>query len=302
MELKPLRSFVAVVRCGSFTRAAEKLYLSQPTVSAHVRALEEELGVKLLERDTKKLSVTEKGQELYECAGRMLSLQENLLRRWSEEQRAVIRLGASTIPSSYILPEVLPAFGRLHRETYFVVDQSDSDGVAQGLRAGLFDLGLVGIRCREEGIRCVPFYRDRMVLVTPVEERFLSFKAAGETPLKALLREPIILREEGSGSRKSAGRFLESIGVPEESLNVTARVNDQESIKNLVAGGLGVSILSERAARNFVEAKRLLSFELPGETAERQLCLLYPEDMETGSPAGQFAAFVQDFYRETQRA
>lgn len=65
-----------------------------------------------------------------------------------------------------------------------------------------------------------------------------------------------------------------------------------------MAGGLGVSILSERAARNFVEAKRLLAFELPGETAERQLCLLYPEGMEPGSPAGQFAAFVQVFNRK----
>ena len=87
MDFKQLRSFTAVVQYRSFTKAAEKTYLSQPTVSAHIRMLEEELHTRLLIRDTKNLEITPKGWELYECAVHILELQDHLLQRWAEESR-----------------------------------------------------------------------------------------------------------------------------------------------------------------------------------------------------------------------
>ena len=110
MESKMLRSFIAVVDSGSFTKAAEKTYTSQPTVSAHIKALEEELGVQLIARDTKNLRVTQKGKELYDCACQMLALQQNMLDKWAGEEQNGIRIGVSTIPSAYILPALLEGF------------------------------------------------------------------------------------------------------------------------------------------------------------------------------------------------
>lgn len=298
MELKQLRSFAAVVRYGSFTRAAENTYLSQPTISTHIRALEEELNTQLLLRDTKNLQVTPRGQELYECACRMLELQDNLLQRWRQSDQHIIQLGASTIPSAYILPEVLPRYGKQNPGSYFVVHQSDSRQVIQGVAEGLFDVGMSGMPCQDESIRCEPFFRDRMVLITPVSRRFLALQSQGEAALPELLAEPIILREAGSGSQKSADRFLAQMGLRESELRVTARVNDQESIKNLVSGGLGVSIVSEKAVRDFVAEKRLLAFPLPPGSAERNLYLLLPRHANADSL--RFSAFVREFYRAPQ--
>lgn len=298
MELKQLRSFAAVVRYGSFTRAAENTYLSQPTISTHIRALEEELNTQLLLRDTKNLQVTPRGQELYECACRMLELQDNLLQRWRQSDQHIIQLGASTIPSAYILPEVLPRYGKENPGSYFVVHQSDSRQVIQGVAEGLFDVGMSGMPCQDESIRCEPFFRDRMVLITPVSRRFLALQSQGEAALPELLAEPIILREAGSGSQKSADRFLAQMGLRESELRVTARVNDQESIKNLVSGGLGVSIVSEKAVRDFVAEKRLLAFPLPPSSAERNLYLLLPRHANADSL--RFSAFVREFYRAPQ--
>ncbi|WP_283128834.1 selenium metabolism-associated LysR family transcriptional regulator [Allofournierella massiliensis] len=298
MELKQLRSFAAVVRYGSFTRAAENTYLSQPTISTHIRALEEELNTQLLLRDTKNLQVTPRGQELYECACRMLELQDNLLQRWRQSDQHIIQLGASTIPSAYILPEVLPRYGKQNPGSYFVVHQSDSRQVIQGVAEGLFDVGMSGMPCQDEAIRCEPFFRDRMVLITPVSRRFLALQSQGEAALPELLAEPIILREAGSGSQKSADRFLAQMGLRESELRVTARVNDQESIKNLVSGGLGVSIVSEKAVRDFVAEKRLLAFPLPPGSAERNLYLLLPRHANADSL--RFSAFVREFYRAPQ--
>lgn len=298
MELKQLRSFAAVVRYGSFTRAAENTYLSQPTISTHIRALEEELNTQLLLRDTKNLQVTPRGQELYECACRMLELQDNLLQRWRQSDQHIIQLGASTIPSAYILPEVLPLYGKENPGSYFVVHQSDSRQVIEGVAGGLFDVGMSGMPCQDEAIRCEPFFRDRMVLITPVSRRFLALQSQGEQALPELLREPIILRETGSGSQKSADRFLTQMGLRENELRVTARVNDQESIKNLVSGGLGVSIVSEKAVRDFVAEKRLLAFPLPPGSAERNLYLLLPRHASADSL--RFCSFVREFYRASQ--
>ena len=298
MELKQLRSFAAVVRYGSFTRAAENTYLSQPTISTHIRALEEELNTQLLLRDTKNLQVTPRGQELYECACRMLELQDNLLQRWRQRDQHIIQLGASTIPSAYILPEVLPLYGKENPGSYFVVHQSDSRQVIEGVAGGLFDVGMSGMPCQDEAIRCEPFFRDRMVLITPVSRRFLAMQSQGEQALPELLHEPIILREAGSGSQKSADRFLAQMGLRETELRVTARVNDQESIKNLVSGGLGVSIVSEKAVRDFVAEKRLLAFPLPPGSAERDLYLLLPRHASADSL--RFCSFVREFYRTPQ--
>ena len=301
MDMKQLQSFAAVVEYRSFTKAAEKLYISQPTISTHIRLLEEELHSCLIIRGKRTVEVTPRGQELYECARDILSLRDSLLRRWTEEENPIIQLGASTIPSAYILPEILPEYGRLHPEVYFTIHQSDSQGVADGILNGSFDLGLAGMEVAHEQLTCVPFYQDRMVLITPVTPHFLALRELPEVPLDSLLREPIILREQGSGSRKSAERFLDSIGVREEELNVTARINDQESIKNLVVGGLGVSILSERAARNFAEEKRVLLFQLPERTSKRYLYLLFRKSFVLKSYVQAFCDHIRKYYADTLR-
>ena len=290
MELKQLECFAAVVKYGSFTVAAQHLYLSQPTVSAHVRTLEEELGRRLLIRTTKSLEVTPKGREVYDCAVKMLSLQTRIRRACAPDEEHIIRLGASTIPSAYILPQLLPEFGRRCPDVYFTVTQTNSQGVVEGLADGIFDLGLLGMK-GDDRVTCIPFCEDRMVLIAPVNERFLVLQREKD-PLPTLLHEPMILREKGSGSLKTADRFLAGLGITEDSLTVAARVNDQEAIKNLVQSGLGVSLVSERAARSAVEEKRLLQFELPVES-RRHLYLAYRRDYILQPHIKAFCRFVE---------
>ena len=152
MELKQLQSFCAVVQYRSFTKAAEKLYLSQPTVSTHIRQLEEEFGSRLIVRTTKSIEVTPRGQELYACACGIVHLRDDLLRSWNDEDEQVIRIGASTIPSAYILPQILPAFRREHPDSQFHVFQSDSEGIVEGLLTGAFDVGLIGAHIHGEAL------------------------------------------------------------------------------------------------------------------------------------------------------
>ena len=292
MDFKQLQSFVTVVQEESFTQAAGKLFVSQSTVSTHIHQLESELNTKLILRTTKSLQITPKGRELYEYALNILELKERMIQACSIESRRIIHLGASTIPSAYILPQLLADFGKSHQDIYFIIHQSDSQGIINGLKDGLFNLGFIGMSCEDSDFCCQPFCKDRMVVITPVNEHFLRYKQRKKNILQGLLCEPLILREKGSGSKKMADNFLAHSGISEDELQIIARVNDQETIKNLVAGGMGISIISEKAAHNFLQEKRLLAFELPQAFSERSLYLIYRKNYLLPSYVKEFLAFI----------
>lgn len=297
MEFKQLQSFVSVVKYKSFSKAAEKLYLSQPTVSTHIRQLEEELHTHLILRTTKSIEITPKGLEIYEYAAHILELKERIIQKCTlSDTKKIIHLGASTIPSAYILPEILPEFGRTHPDVYFAIHQSDSRGIEEGLLNGIYDLGLIGMHSTSEELTCLPFCKDRMIIITPVTEYFLDLKTNGTFTMDEFFKHPVILREKGSGSKKSFDLFLENSGIQERDLHITARINDQEAIKNLVAENLGVSIISERAATNFLNEKRLLAFELPGPTPPRNLYLAYRSDDLPQKHIKDFTQFIKKKY------
>jgi len=295
MELKHLLSFAAVVRLGSFSRAAEELLIAQPTVSLHIRQLEEELRTKLLLRTTKNIEVTEKGREVYEYAVSILQLKDRITENCSGSPARVVRLGASTIPSAYILPEVLPAYVRKHPATYFTIDQGDSRSVAGKVLEGVIDIGLVGMKPSSPDLAAESFCEDTVVVITPVREPFLSMKEKHSATLRDLFAEPVILREEGSGSLKAADTFLANAGYSENDLHVVARTNDPEAIKNLVARGLGISLISSRAAENYSRENRLLVFPFPESAGRRLFWFVTKKNAVLPDCAKDFLRYLRHF-------
>ena len=295
MDFKQLRSFVAVADCGSFTQAAAQLYTSQPTISAHIRQLEEELQQRLFLRTTKSLSITPHGRELYDYAVQVLSLQDRLLAGWRQGEH-VVSLGVSTIPSAYLLPDLLARFSVLHPDISFDIHQSDSSGVLRALRTGRFDLGLTGMTAPDEDLVFTPLYQDAMVLIAPNTPEFSAAKAQN-MPLAALLQShPLLLRENGSGSQRSADDFLRAAGLKTDALHVAARLNDQESIKNLVAAGLGLAIVSAVSVARERDRGDLLVFPLAN--AARTLYVVTRRHDFLSPAARQFFDFSVRFYTE----
>ena len=295
MDFKQLRSFVAVADCGSFTQAAAQLYTSQPTISAHIRQLEEELQQRLFLRTTKSLSITPHGRELYDYAVQVLSLQDRLLAGWRQGEH-VVSLGVSTIPSAYLLPSLLARFRELHPDVTFDIQQSDSSGVLHALRTGRFDLGLTGMTAPDDDLVFTPFYQDAMVLIAPNTPEF-SAAMAQHVPLAALLQShPLLLRENGSGSQRSADDFLRAAGLKTDALHVAARLNDQESIKNLVAAGLGLAIVSAVSVARERDRGDLLLFPLAD--AARSFYIVTRRHDFLSPAARQFFDFSVRFYTE----
>ena len=296
MEFKQLEAFVAVVDYGSFSEAARKLYLTQPTISAHVRSLEEELHTKLILRTTKKTTITTRGYQLYDSAVRMLEIRNNLLENFTGVQKHMIDLAASTIPSSYLLPEILAAFGKTHPDIYFHSIQADSAESINRVLDGTVDLALVGQNTRDETCVFLPFCQDKLVIATPITNHYLSLQNKSVT-FEDFIKDPIIIREKGSGTKKEMDLFLEQIGVTPNDLNVIARMNDLEGIKKSIVNGLGISILSARSAIDLQKTKQILLFPLEESAHKRTFYIVYSKNRILKPHVRQFIQFVQNFYR-----
>lgn len=297
MDFKQLQSFVAVAKYKSFSTAAEKLFISQPTISTHIRLLEEELESRLIIRSPKYLELTPRGVEFYECATGILNLRDNLINRWSDNGNTIIQISASTLPSTYILPEVLPDFSNIHPNTYFNIHQSDSAEVIRDVLEDKCSIGLTGMTSDNEKLECIPFYRDNMVIITPVTEHFLQLQQKENASIESLLQEPIIIRESGSSTQKRADRLLKELNISEGDLNIVARINDPEAIKNLVAGNMGISLISHKAALNFEKEKRILVFPIPEYKMTRKLYIIYKKDYIFQKNIQTFINYLKNYYK-----
>ena len=271
MDFKQLRSFVAVIRYGSFTTAASKLRISQPTVSTHIRQLEEELGTPLVLRNAKRIELTASGYKMFDQAVSMLTMHDKMLQSMRRHDSDAIYLGASSIPSGYILPNLLSEFCENWSEARFVITQDSSQTILNGMLSGLFELGFVGMPVEEDTLESVPFFRDKIIVATPNTDEFSNINREDREAVARMLREQrLIMRKTGSATRAAGGRILEQLGIEESELDVFAHLNDQEAMKNLVESGLAIALMSEIAVRNRVERGRMLAFEIPGVDNVRQ--------------------------------
>ena len=148
MDIRQLEAYVYTVKYRSFSLAAQKLYLSQPTVSAHICNLEKELHTQLLKRTTKTLSVTPAGQTLYNYAAEILDLRHKAILELSNEQETMLHIGVSSVPSLYLLPELLAAYHEKTPEIRFRTSCSDSLDVINKVADSTCDIGLVGDQLR----------------------------------------------------------------------------------------------------------------------------------------------------------
>lgn len=294
MNLKQLEAFVAVVEHNSFTRAAEEMFLTQSTVSAHIRGLEESLGCRLFDREAKKkISLTEEGRLAYTYAKDVLLRCRRLKEVMEKSNRtAELAVGASTVAAIYLLPGLLSEFLRRSGDCRCVLKRGDSARVLGLLRSGEIQVGFVGIEPESDEFEAFPVLRDRMVIITENSPRFRALRESGVKAAE-LMREPVIFREQGSGSRVVADRCLERMGIPVSSLNKIAEMDNPENIKSYVANGMGVAVMSAYAADDLVREGKVLAFDLEEGGTYRYIYMVYEKDMNPSPLEREFVAFVR---------
>ncbi len=299
MEFRQLEAFAAVAEQKSFSKAADYLFISQSTVSSHIKNLENELGRKLFQRTTKTLRLTPEGETFLQYALRIIDTKEAAVSAVKGSGETLLHIGASTIPSGYLLPRVLSGFRRSHPSVYFDIRQGDSQEIEERILDGTIDLGLIGEAHPSSQCVSIPFCADRLVLVTPATDSYLELKKTAPDS-RRLLEEPIIVREAGSGTKKAADRYLEEQGIHRQQLNVVAQINDLESIKQMIVAGIGVSILSHFSVSDLEARGQVIVY--PIETAiKRQFYISYRKARRLSPALRAFTDYAQKLYADKTR-
>ena len=293
INLKQLEAYVATAEFSSFTKASEELFLTQSTVSAHISALENTLGVRLIQRSARqRVTLTKEGEQVYREAKEILerchALQD--LKNQSQEDKLVI--GASSVPGQCLLPEIMGDFLEVSPDCHYVQLRGDSAKIHQYLAQGKANLGFVGIATNPREYHYHPVAEDRLVLITANKEPYQTLHRSAASGLD-LLTMPMILREENSGTRQEMERYLLRNQISPENLNVIAQIDNPEAIRSSVSRGLGVSIMSVLAAREYLLSERLLSFELGDQGAFRKIYLCWRKDALLTPAEQKFLDFVQ---------
>jgi len=298
MDLWQLHIFCRVVECKSFSKASEAVHLSQPTVSSHVKDLEDHFGCLLIDRLSKEAAPTQAGRLLYGYARRMLALRdeaETALAQHQGRMRGHLAIGGSTIPGGYLLPRVIGKFKIQYPQIRPSLIIADTQRIIAGVVEGAIELGVVGAESRDKNILQERLIDDHMRLIVTADHPWGALK---KILLDRLLSEPFIVRERGSGTLISIQERLKQQGRSVEELNIVAEMGSTEAVRQGIKDGIGVSILSTLAVSEDLESGALKALSVEGLNLTRGLYLTRHRQRSL-SPLAQ--AFVEFLKKHLQR-
>ena len=296
MNLKQLEAFVQVSESGSFSKAAKELFLTQPTISAHISSLEKELNVRLFIRNTKEVSLSDDGKDLYRYAKQITDLEKAIEERFymdSDDGKHFITIAASTIPAQYLLPKVLMCYRERYPKEQIKIMETDSSEVVTQVVDHMVEVGFTGTVLEKKHCKYIPFYKDELAVITPDTPEYRILKEQNRDDIDWIKRKPLILREEGSGTRKEAEKQLKNAGISMEALDIVASIANQETIKKSVKQGMGITVLSRLAAE---DEDGLLIFPIPGADEGRDINLVYNKNYQMTRSADRFIRIVKEVY------
>ena len=290
VTLRQLRTFKAVADLKSFSRAALRLKLSQPSISYQVKELEEALGVPLLDRLGKRVSLTEAGTLLYGYARRMLEVLDEAAVAVEEMRgikRGTLRLGASTTVGIYLLPAALGAFKKLHPGLVISLEIGARERVQEQVLRGELDLAVVGPALKDPELAIVPFLTDELVVVAPAGHVLAGKK---RLDLKALAGQPFVMREPASGSRLSLEKVARKAGAK---LSVAMELGSNGAIKHAVESGLGLAVISRYACALEFASGRLVELDVRGFPIRRDWHIVYLRRRKLPASVQAFIQFLR---------
>ena len=299
MNLKQLEAFVQVAEGGSFSKAAKELFLTQPTISSHISSLERELNARLFVRNTKEVSLSEDGIKLYKYAKQMLDLQREIEVTFGMDEEGeshAVTIAASTIPAQYLLPEVLTRFSERYPQEQIRIQETDSSKVVMQIVDHRVDIGFTGTVLEKKHCKYIPFYKDELVIITPNTPKYQELAQGNKEDISWIKKEHVIMREEGSGTRKEAELQLKGAGVKFAGLDIIASIENQETIKKSVRQGMGISVLTKLATADEVANGEILAFPIPNSDEGRDINLVYNKNYQMTRSAERFIKVVKEVY------
>ncbi len=290
MDYDQLGSFLEVAKLQSFSRAAEKLFRTQPAISAQVRLLEQECGEKLFDRSGKKVLMTPGGEILYRYAEKMLAMHKEALQAIAElnqTPRGKLFIGANEATCLYVLPKTFARFKQLYPLVQISIYRNFSHKILQKVQEGAVDLGIVTLPMTANNMEVIPVFRDEVQVVAPKSHPLAKNKSV---TVEELAQHPLILPKTGH-TRVVIDRLLRA---HRDRLQISMELASVETIKKFVGAGLGISLISRTYVQPEVAAGLLKLIPLDGQKIFRELGLVYRRDRYLSLPTKVFIEVVRE--------
>ena len=294
IDFRHLETFCRVAALKSFSRAADDLFLTQPTVSGHILSLERSLSLRLFDRTGREVRLTKAGEMFLRYASKILTTRKDLLNALSEFSQGIggeLSLGASTIPGEYLLPRLMGDFKREHPRFTLSLKISDTKDIVQELLQGHIEFGMIGAKVDHPSLHYEKFEEDEIIVIAPSDHPLTRKRSVG---FEDLLKESWIIREEGSGTQMTVERVLRKKGKSLKDFNVAIEMGSTSSVKEGVKAKLGLAFISRRAVEEELNRNLFTSITLEGlESISRQIYIVSQRG-KTLSPAGmEFLRFLK---------
>ncbi len=286
-----IRVFRSVAQHLNFSRAAEELLLTQPAVTQQIKNLEEELGVPLFDRSGGRIALTPGGAALAPFAEKMKTLGEEAVAAVAGaygHQGGELALGASQTIGQYLMPMLMAGFLKRNPKVQFKARSGNSDAMLEALLAREIQLALIEGPENRKGVHIEPFMEDHMVLAVPAAHEW----ANAEISLEDLKKQPLLMREFGSGSRRVVEQALIAAGLKAKDLKASIELDSTEGLLNAVEAGLGVTFVSRWAARNQLALGTVKLARVHGLKLSRGFSLAYLAGPEPAGSVGAFRSFL----------
>ncbi len=290
MDYDQLASFLEVAKQQSFSRAAEKLFRTQPAISAQVRLIEQECGEKLFDRSGKKVLLTPAGEILSRYAQQMMGLHKEVLEAIAElnqTPRGKLYIGANEATCLYVLPKTFAKFKQLYPLVQISIYRNFSHKIVQKVQENAVDLGIVTLPQTANNMEVIPVFRDEVQVVVP--KNHILAKSRSVT-VEEVAHHPLILPKTGH-TRVAIDRLLRAY---RDHIQISMELASVETIKKFVGAGLGISLISRTYAQAEVAAGVLKLIPLDGQKIHRELGLIYRRDRYLSLPAKVFIEVVRE--------
>lgn len=274
--IEELKTFIAVVESGSFTKAAEVINLSQPSVSIHIKNLEKYFNVNIITRSNKQrnILITENGELLYKRAKeiiKVIEITKDELKNLDDTVKGHLRIGASLTIGEYFLPKFLGEFAKKYPEIQVEVVIGNTEKICDDVKTLKLDIGIIEGVSSSYDFRQEFFSEDKMVLMIPFNHELVNC----ENFLDLLQNEKWICREQGSGTREYLNLFLTRNKIKPKSMMV---LGSNYSIKEAVRNNLGITLISSYVAEEAASNKEVSLIQL-NEDYKRSFSYILPKDM-----------------------
>lgn len=300
MDVWHLKIFQQVVKLKSFSLAAKAVNLTQPTVSSHIKELENHFGCRLLDRLGRQAQPTRGGELLFAHAEKILAqLQETetAMAGFLGKISGRLSIGGSTIPGGYILPRVIGQFLNRHQNVHISLIVGDTEQIIEDILTSRLELGVVGARSETSRILQTRLIEDDLRLIVPARHKWKKKKRVS---LNMMLSEPFIIRESGSGTRKTLQQRLAEMGGDISRLNIIAEMGSTAAVIQGIKNNIGISILSPIAVAEELAAGTLKALTVSGMRLKRHFYLTVHQDRYASPLCAAFADFLRrSFSTET---